>query len=84
VALAREIASIVKNYDKPVVAVDTGWSETAILERREFDMNGIPAYPTPERAVKSLAGLIRYGEYLSRRGVLDRYIEGILRLRARD
>ncbi|NAZ25443.1 MAG: CoA-binding protein, partial [Thermofilum sp.] len=84
VALAREIASIAKNYDKPVVAVDTGWSETAILERREFDINGIPAYPTPERAVKSLAGLIRYGEYLSRKGVLDRYIQGILRLRARD
>jgi acetyl coenzyme A synthetase (ADP forming)-like protein len=84
VALAREIASIAKNYDKPVVAVDTGWSETAILERREFDINGIPAYPTPERAVKSLAGLIRYGEYLSRKGVLDRHIEVILRLRARD
>jgi len=84
VALAREIASIAKNYDKPVVAVDTGWSETAILERREFDINGIPAYPTPERAVKSLAGLVRYGEYLSRKGVLDRYIEVILRLRARD
>ncbi len=78
VELARELSRLTKEYSKPVVAVDTGWSEAAILERKEFDKNGIPAYPTPERAVKALWALYKYGEFLKSKNSLERYIESFL------
>ncbi|ABL77745.1 acetate--CoA ligase family protein [Thermofilum pendens] len=78
VKLAREISRLAAGYAKPVVAVDTGWSEAAILERKEFDSMGVPSYPTPERAVKSLSALVRYGKYLSSRGALGRYLQEYL------
>lgn len=81
VELARELASLAVEYSKPVVAVDTGWSETAILERREFDKGGVPAYPTPERAVKSLWALYVYGAYLKKKGVFNDYLSRVLERR---
>lgn len=74
VKLAEDIAGLASNYDKPVIAVDTGWSEAAILEREVFEREGIPAYPIPERAVKAMAALYRYGEYLKSKGMLEEYI----------
>lgn len=74
VKLARNLSQLARKYSKPVVAVDTGWSEAALLEREEFDRNGIPAYPTPERAIKSLWALYKYGEFLKRKGVLQSHI----------
>jgi len=76
VKLAREIGKLVKDYNfpKPVLAVDTGWSEAAVLERREFDRNCIPSYPIPERAVKGAKALYEYGYYLKREGELDKYL----------
>ncbi|MEZ0345460.1 MAG: CoA-binding protein [Infirmifilum sp.] len=74
VDLARKLSSLAKGYSKPVVAVDTGWSEAALLERKEFDKNGIPAYPTPERAIKALWALEKYGEWLRQRGTFKEYL----------
>ncbi len=76
--LARKISELASNYSKPLVAVDTGWSEMAVLEREEFDRNGIPSYPTPERAVKALWALYKYGEFLRKKGVFSRYVEEFL------
>ena len=79
--LARRIAEISRAYVKPILAVDTGWSDAAVLMRREYDRCGIPAYPTPERAVKSLWALWKYGSYLLKAGAYDAYISGYVKFR---
>lgn len=65
-----ELIDILSEYaeksDKPIVAVAMGGKKTEyyakILEDR-----GVPVYPTPERGVRALAGLVRYAKYLERR-----------------
>lgn len=81
VELARKAAEISWKFDKPVLAVDTGWSEAAVLMRREYDRLGIPAYPTPERAVKALNALWRFGSYLLREGSYSSYMKRYLEFR---
>jgi len=83
VELARELAKIASGFSKPVVAVDTGWSEAAILERREFDKGGVPSYPTPERAVKALWALYKYGEFLRKKGKYRAYVDEFLSRRSK-
>jgi len=74
--LARDIGKLVRDYEfsKPVLGVDTGWSEAAILERKEFDLSSIPSYPMPERAVKGAKALYEYGKYLRLKGFLEEYL----------
>ena len=78
VELAREIGRLVseRGNPKPVVAVDTGGSEAAVMMRETFDSVGIPSYPTPERAAQAVRALCEYGAYLRRRGALERYLSG--------
>ncbi|MEM1516057.1 MAG: CoA-binding protein, partial [Thermofilum sp.] len=73
--------AISRRFDKPVLAVDTGWSDAAVLMRREYDRLGIPAYPTPERAVKALNALWRFGSYLLRKGSYSSYMKSYLEFR---
>ena len=76
VDLAQSIGELVKSkgFVKPVLAVDTGWSEAAVLTREAFDNALIPSYPTPERAARAARALCTYGSYLSKRGVLEDYL----------
>lgn len=81
VELAGEIAKISRKFTKPVLAVDTGWSEAAVLMRKEYDRLGIPAYPTPERAAKALNALWKFGSYLLREGIYSSYVRNYLDFR---
>ena len=75
--LARKIGKKVKEYNfaKPVLAVDTGYSEAAVLERETFDRKGIPSYSIPERAVRAARALYAYGRYLTKRKKFDDYMK---------
>lgn len=75
IELARRIAAVSNGSRKPVIGVDTGWSEAAILEREEFDRSGIPSYPIPERAIKASHALYLYGKYLLKNNAFDSYID---------
>ncbi|MCC6020054.1 MAG: acetate--CoA ligase family protein [Thermoproteaceae archaeon] len=51
-----------RRYGKPIAVVNFGGSEFVIKFERALEDNGIPVYPTPERAAKALWALYRYGE----------------------
>jgi acyl-CoA synthetase (NDP forming) len=69
------IAELAKNYTKPVVACAIGETEMALYIRSRFDKLRIPAYFSPEDAARSMAALVKYGEYLRKRGCLEEYLE---------
>ena len=73
--VADRIARVAEKYRKPVVAVDVGETDYARYLRRRFEELHIPAYPSPERAVKAIKALTEYGEYLKKRGVLEEYLK---------
>ncbi|MEM4477360.1 MAG: CoA-binding protein [Candidatus Korarchaeum sp.] len=68
--LPRRIADVSRGYRKPVVAMDVGSSRYAVEFRKLFEIEGIPAYPEPERAVKAMRALVQYG--IARRSLRDR------------
>lgn len=70
----EKIIEAINKCGKPVVACDVGEAEMAKMVRAKFDKFSIPAYPTPERAAKSMMGLVRYGKYLVKMGVFDEYL----------
>jgi len=47
---------------KPVISFGSSPKGIADEQLGRLEMNGIPIYPLPDRAVKALAGLIKYGE----------------------
>ncbi len=63
------------NILKPVVFCDVGGAEYALRFRDKFEMAGIPAYPTPERAAAVLKKLADYGVWLKKKGVYESFIE---------
>ena len=69
------IAVLAENYSKPVVACAIGETEMALYIRSRFDKLGIPAYFSPEDAARSMAALVRYGEYLRKRGYFEEYVK---------
>jgi len=60
------LASIVKQHRKPVTVCVIGGSEAAMFLRRGFEEKGVPAYVSPERAVRAFKALVMHGEYLRR------------------
>ncbi|MBI4010149.1 MAG: CoA-binding protein [Candidatus Aenigmarchaeota archaeon] len=48
-----------KKYGKPILCCASGGTFTEKLSDR-LEANGIPVYPTPERAVKSFSAMIKY------------------------
>ncbi|MDK2853821.1 MAG: hypothetical protein PWP49_731 [Thermococcaceae archaeon] len=59
------LADYAKKSEKPILAVAMGGKKTEhyakILEEK-----GVPVYPTPERGVRALAGLVQYAKYLEK------------------
>jgi acetyl coenzyme A synthetase (ADP forming)-like protein len=73
------IASVSKNYNKPVVACDIGETEMALYIRSRFDKLGIPAYSSPEDAARAMIALVQYGAHLKKNGYLERHLENFLK-----
>ena len=59
---------------------DIGETEMALYTRSRFDKLGIPAYFSPEDAARSMAALVKYGEYLKKRGCFEEYLEKLLKI----
>ncbi|WP_297523182.1 acetate--CoA ligase family protein [Thermococcus sp.] len=63
----EKIIDILADYQersgKPIVAVAMGGRKTEHYAKM-LEERGVPVYPTPERGVRALAGLVRYAEYL--------------------
>ncbi len=62
-AMAKEVSKIAKSASKPIIAVLMG-GETIEHGRRIFQEAGVPAYDTPEEAVKAYLGMYRYARNL--------------------
>lgn len=73
--LVEETTSVISKYKKPVVVGTIGNSPAVRYLREYYEKNHIPSYPTPERAVKALYALVKYGEYLKKRGLLEEYLK---------
>ncbi|WP_010478169.1 acetate--CoA ligase family protein [Thermococcus zilligii] len=63
------LAEYQKKSDKPIVAVAMGGRKTDRYARM-LEERGVPVYPTPERGVRAMAGLVRYAQYLKKGGGL--------------
>ncbi len=54
-----------KKYGKPILCCASGGKFTSKYTKI-LESNGIPVYPTPERAVRALGALVRYSEWLAK------------------
>ncbi len=70
-----KIIEAIKKYKKPVVAVDIGGAGMATWVRDRFDELGVPSYPTPERGIIALKGLVSYGAFLKKVKAFDEFIQ---------
>ncbi len=68
-------AALIQHCAKPVVACDIGETEMALFIRSRFEKLGIPAYSSPEDAARSMAALVKYGDYLRKIDRFDEYLE---------
>ncbi len=59
------IADYQKRSDKPIVAVAMGGEKTERYAKM-LEERGVPVYPTPERGVRALQGLVKYSSYRRR------------------
>ncbi len=60
------LAEYQRKSDKPIIAVAMGGRKTGRYARM-LEEKGVPVYPTPERGVRAMTGLVRYTEYLRRK-----------------
>jgi acyl-CoA synthetase (NDP forming) len=68
------VARISRRYTKPIVMCDIGETEMALYTRSRFDKLGIPSFPSPEDAARSMSALVRYGAYLKKENSAEKYI----------
>ncbi|EHR77645.1 CoA-binding protein [Thermococcus litoralis DSM 5473] len=59
------LADYAKKSEKPIVAVAMGGKKTEYYAKI-LEEKGVPVYPTPERGVRALAGLVKYSKYLEK------------------
>ena len=71
----EKVASAAIPYRKPVTTCDIGETEMAMRIRSRFEKYGIPSYSSPEDAARGMAGLVRYGAYLTKCGCYDSYAD---------
>ena len=57
-----DLIQIKKKYNKPILACAAGGKYSNKLSDR-LTKGGIPVYPTPERSVRSMKALVKYGNY---------------------
>jgi len=74
-AMPKKLINIIKDYHKPVIAIDVGSIGVSLWVRKMFDNSSIPAYPLPVRAIYGMKALIQYGSWLRKNGVLEQYLE---------
>jgi acetyl coenzyme A synthetase (ADP forming)-like protein len=67
VTMTSKIISVVdevnEKYDKPITVCMFG-SDYTDLHMKMLEAEGVPTYPTPYRAVRAMAALVRYSEWL--------------------
>jgi acyl-CoA synthetase (NDP forming) len=73
-----KVAAIADKYEKPMVACDIGETEMALYVRSRFDKLKVPAYSSPEDAVRAMNALARYGLYLKKKNQLKDYTRKFL------
>jgi len=78
-----KVAALSNSFEKPITACDIGETEMAMYTRTRFDKQGIPAYSSPEDAARAMAGLMRYGRYLQKKGYMEEYLRSFLQTRHR-
>ncbi|MCD6189331.1 MAG: CoA-binding protein [Thermococcus sp.] len=59
------LADYAKKSEKPIVAVAMGGKKTEYYAKI-LEEKGVPVYPTPERGVRAVAGLVHYTKYLEK------------------
>ena len=62
---------------------DIGETEMALYTRSRFDKLGVPSYPSPEDAARSMSALVRYGEYLQKENCAEEHINDFLKRKRR-
>jgi len=77
------VAKVAKKYCKPIVMCDIGETEMALYTRFRYDKLGIPAFPSPEDAVRAMAALVRYGAYLKKNGCIEEYLSEFIKRRSK-
>ena len=77
------VAQISSKYSKPIVMCDIGETEMALYTRSRFDKLGIPSYPSPEDAARSMSALARYGAYLKKENCAEEHIQEFLKNKRR-
>ena len=55
----------------------------ALYTRSRFDKLGVPSFPSPEDAARSMSALARYGEYLQKEGCAEEHINDFLKRKGR-
>jgi acyl-CoA synthetase (NDP forming) len=78
------VARISRRYTKPIVMCDIGETEMALYTRSRFDKLGIPSFPSPEDAARSMSALVRYGAYLKKENSAEEYITDFFKKRRRS
>ncbi len=64
-SVVNVIVRLAQTQKKPVVVVSTGGEYTE-MHRRILDSYGVPTYPSPSSAVRSLRMLVEYSQHYSR------------------
>jgi len=72
--LPKKLIRVIKDYNKPTIVMDMGSTEMSEWVRKQFELEGIPTYPLPWRAVIAAKALVDYGHWLLKNKVLEDFM----------